>query len=113
MIWNNKISARRQVANQIYDILIEEKLIESMEYRRPEIVEIIEEEISDFTIYKPQKVSSNLLLRLSFLAWLPMFFIFILFLPFKWLFTGALKFETTGRLKWFINWHDKIMKHRN
>ena len=111
MIWNKKKPASLQLSRQVYDALSKEKNID-FTYKRTGIIENTDAEISDFIICEPQKVSSSFLLRLSYLIWLPMAFLLLLFLPFKWLFTGTLKFETTGHLGWFLNWHDKIMKHK-
>ena len=113
MIWNKKKPVSRELSHQIYNVLTKEEIVDFMKHKRAETVDIINEEIKDFIIYKPQKVSSNFLLRLSYLIWLPVAFLLLLILPFKWLFTGTLKFETTGHLDWFLNWHDKIMKHKN
>ena len=113
MIWNKKRTVSRELAHEIYNVLTAEGIIDFGKYDRAETVDIINEEVKMFSVHKPQKVSSNFLLRLSYLIWLPMCIMFILFLPFKWLFTGTLKFEISGKLEWFIDWHDKIMQHKN
>ena len=117
MIWNKKRTARKELAHKIYDALITEGIINnSGKYDRTGddvIINIINKEVRAFSVYKPQDVSSNFLLRLSYLVWLPICIMFILILPFKWLFTGTLKFDMSGKLKWFLNWHDKIMKHKD
>lgn len=70
-----------------------------------------------YSWHAPKKIKNNILWRLSIILFIPWFIILLLFIPFKWIFTGSSLYHINPKKKTIasltIKWYQKCFNIDN